>query len=67
MLRYRSPVQAVFRIARRDVELHGQTIPQGALVLALVGSANRDPAHFAEPDRFDVLRSPRLPLRFTLR
>lgn len=58
VLRYRSPVQAVFRIARRDVELHGQTIREGALVLALIGSANRDSAHFAEPDRFDVSRSP---------
>ena len=38
--------------------LGGHTIPARSLVLALVGSANRDPAHFADPDAFDVARTP---------
>jgi cytochrome P450 len=58
VLRYRSPVQAVFRATRRDVELHGQTIRAGKLVLAMVGSANRDPGMFAEVGAFDVGRDP---------
>ncbi len=58
VLRYRSPVQAVFRKTTADVALHGQTIPQGSLVLPMIGSANRDPNQFTEPDRFDITRNP---------
>jgi cytochrome P450 len=58
VLRYRSPVQAMFRTPTRDVELHGRTIPAGKFVMAMIGSANRDPARFAEPDRFDITREP---------
>jgi cytochrome P450 len=58
VLRYRSPGQAMFRVTRRDVELHGQRIPAGKMVLALIGAANRDPQHFAAPDRFDITRTP---------
>lgn len=58
VLRYRSPVQAVFRVTRREVEMRGRAIPAGRLVLAWIGAANRDPAHFAEPARFDVDRDP---------
>jgi len=64
VLRHRSPGQAMFRRARRDVALHGQTIPAGSLVLAMIGAANRDPAAFAEPDRFDVGRDPNPHLAF---
>ena len=58
VLRYRSPLQWMYRIARREVELHGQVVPAGAMVLAMIGSANRDPAQFADADRFDVTRDP---------
>jgi cytochrome P450 len=58
VIRYRSPAQFAYRETRRDVEIAGQTIPAGKLVLAVVGSANRDPKVFAEPDRFDVARDP---------
>ncbi len=58
VLRFRSPLQWMMRTPRRDVELHGQTIPKGALVLTMIGSANRDPRQFAEPDRFDIARDP---------
>jgi cytochrome P450 len=58
VLRYRSPVQWMMRTPRRDVELHGSTIPAGALVLPVIGSANRDPRTFADADRFDIARDP---------
>lgn len=58
VLRFRSPLQWMYRIARRDVELHGKTIPAGKMVLPIIGSANRDPAVFPDPDRFDVGRTP---------
>src|SRR5207302_2162393 len=40
VLRYRSPLQWVTRTPRRDVEMHGQVIPGGKLVLPMIGSAN---------------------------
>src|ERR1700735_1194458 len=58
VLRYRSPVQWMMRTPRREVELHGQTIPQGKLVLPVIGSANRDAAHFPDAGRFDITRTP---------
>jgi cytochrome P450 len=58
VLRYRSPLQAVFRTTKREVEVHGQTIPAGKLVLPMIGSANRDPRQFREPNRFDITRDP---------
>ncbi|WP_422770175.1 cytochrome P450 family protein [Plantactinospora sp. WMMC1484] len=57
VLRYEGPVQnASFRTATAQVELGGQTIPQGALVLVALLSANRDADRFAEPDRLDLDR-----------
>ena len=55
-LRYRSPVQAMFRAATREVTLDGVAIPAGAFVVAAIGAANRDPSRFADPDRFDPAR-----------
>src|SRR5438445_965431 len=58
VLRYRSPLQWMMRTPRRDVEMHGGVIPAGALVLAVIGSANHDARQFAAPDRFDIARDP---------
>lgn len=58
IIRYRSPAQMMFREARTDVELQGQTIPAGAFVLPVIGSANRDPQVFDQPERFDIGRDP---------
>ncbi|AGP33134.1 cytochrome [Sorangium cellulosum] len=58
VLRYRSPLQMVFRETRRAVEVHGQAIPAGKLVLPVIGSANRDSRQFRDPGRFDVARDP---------
>jgi cytochrome P450 len=58
VLRFRSPAAFAFREATADIELHGRTIPKGALVLPVVASANRDPAVFADPEVFDIRRDP---------
>jgi len=58
VLRYRSPLQWVMRTPRRDIELHGQTIPAGKLVLPMIGSANRDPRAFPNANQFDITRDP---------
>jgi cytochrome P450 len=56
ILRLESPAQGLFRTTTREVELGGVTLPAGARVMAHFGSANRDDAVFAEPDRFDPSR-----------
>ena len=56
ILRFDGPIQGTFRITTRDVEMHGNTIPVGSKVLVLWGSADRDPARYPDPDRFDVTR-----------
>ncbi|MGE5286090.1 MAG: cytochrome P450, partial [Micromonosporaceae bacterium] len=56
MLRYDSPIQLDGRTALEPVTLAGAEIPAGQLVIMLLGAANRDPARFAGPDRFDVTR-----------
>jgi cytochrome P450 len=57
-LRYRSPFQWLMRTPKEPIELHGQTLTPGELILAMVGSANRDPKQFPNADRFDITRSP---------
>src|SRR6266850_1139283 len=56
LLRYDSPVQRTGRITNTDVELDGRTIAKGSLVVTAIGAANRDPAHFPDPDRLDITR-----------
>jgi cytochrome P450 len=58
VLRYRSPLQWLMRTPRRDTEMHSQVIPAGQLVLAMVGSANRDPKQFRDAHKFDIMRNP---------
>lgn len=57
LLRYDSPVErTITRWAAVDVELGGESIRRGELVIAVVGSANRDASQFADPDSLDVRR-----------
>jgi cytochrome P450 len=56
VLRFRSPVQAMFRIAKQDVQIGGHEIPQGTRIVAWIGSANRDEAKFDDSARFDTSR-----------
>ncbi|MFE7540739.1 cytochrome P450 [Streptomyces platensis] len=55
-LRYTPPVQMIMRQTAAEVPLSGGTIPAGATVTCLIGSANRDERHYAAPDTFHVLR-----------
>ncbi len=55
-LRYDTSSQMLARTATEDITLHGSTIPAGSRVLLLIGSANRDPLAFADPDRYDLDR-----------
>ena len=55
-LRYDTSSQMLARVTTREVELHGEVIPEGGRVLLLVGSANRDESVFDEPDRYLVDR-----------
>ena len=57
LLRYDSPVQFSRRITTSDIEIGGRRIERGSIVFALLGAANRDPAHFG-PDahRLDLRR-----------
>jgi pimeloyl-[acyl-carrier protein] synthase len=56
-LRFDTPVLGFTRVATEDVAVRGQTIHAGELVFLLYGAANRDPARFPDPDRFDVTRA----------
>lgn len=58
VLRYDSPVQAVPRGTTRRVELAGGHVPEGAVLFAYMGAANRDDRRYDDPDRFDVRRNP---------
>ncbi|MHA6759475.1 cytochrome P450 [Streptacidiphilus sp. PAMC 29251] len=65
VLRYDSPVQLTSRVALREgVEAGGVRLPLYGEVLLLIGAANRDPARFPEPDRFDPWRADVQPLSF---
>lgn len=64
VLRYRSPVQSMYRISTVDTTLHGRPVPAGSPIVAWIGSANRDAEQFPHPDVFDVERSPNRHLAF---
>ncbi|MGW7051349.1 cytochrome P450 [Streptomyces sp. NPDC054887] len=55
-LRFTPPVHMIMRQTATDVTLSGGTIPAGATVTCLIGSANRDESRYAHPDRFDIFR-----------
>jgi pimeloyl-[acyl-carrier protein] synthase len=64
LLRYDGPVQATVRVALEDVALDDHVIPEGALVLVSIGSANHDPDMFEDPDQLDLTRDPNPHLAF---
>jgi len=56
ILRLESPVQLTARLALNDTEVAGNPVKQGEMVIVYVGAANRDPAVFPDPNRFDIER-----------
>jgi cytochrome P450 len=65
LLRYDSSVQVTGRTTVGDVdEIGGIPLAKGQSVLCLLGSANRDPAVYADPDKFDIQRTDIRPLSF---
>ncbi len=63
-LRMESSNQLGNRLATCDTEIGGVRIPAQSFVTLGIGAANRDPEHFAEPDRMDITRSPNRHLAF---
>jgi cytochrome P450 len=66
LLRYDPPFQAVGRVATGDLQIGGARIRAGNQVQLWIGSANRDPARFPDPDRLDLTRSDNRHLTFGL-
>lgn len=64
VLRFRSPVQSMYRVSATDTAVGGIPMPAGAPLVAWIGSANRDERQFQQPDRFDVDRGPGRHLAF---
>ncbi|MBA2279898.1 MAG: cytochrome P450 [Actinomycetota bacterium] len=65
ILRYESPVQLDGRYAMVDTTLpDGTAVPEGETAITLLGAANRDPARFDDPERFDIGRTDNAPLSF---
>jgi cytochrome P450 len=58
VLRFESIAYHICRTTTTEVELHGQTVPAGAIVVTLPGSANRDDRNLADGDTFDLTRKP---------
>jgi cytochrome P450 len=64
MLRYESSNQLGNRMIVEPVELGGFALPAGTPVTLCIGAANRDPAQFPDPERFDIARNPNRHLAF---
>ena len=57
-IRWVTPIHNMCRTATADTELHGQEIRKGNQVVMMYPSANRDPRHFRDPEKYDIARSP---------
>ena len=55
-LRFEPPAIEAARYVAEEIEIHGETVPAGSAIAALLGSANRDERHFDNPDTFDIHR-----------
>jgi len=64
VIRFRSPVQAMFRVTTQTVELGGQPIPAGSGLVAYIGSGNHDESRFPDAGRLDIDRQPNRHLGF---
>jgi cytochrome P450 len=67
LLRYEPPAPHVARYVTRDVEYYGQRVPEGSVMMMLIGAANRDHRRFPpDGDVFDIRREPRQHLTFSV-
>ncbi|MEJ2601267.1 MAG: cytochrome P450 [Anaerolineales bacterium] len=64
VLRFRSPVQSMFRVTKQEVTIAGQKLPAGASLIAWIGSGNHDEEQFPHPDDFVIDRQPNRHLAF---
>lgn len=64
VLRYDPPVQLTTRIVREATRIGSVDVPADAVLMMLIAAANRDPAEFANPDTFDIRRTPNRHLAF---
>jgi cytochrome P450 len=56
-LRWVAPIGTMMRTATRDTDVNGKPVAEGTPISCILAAANRDPARFADPDRFDMFRS----------
>jgi cytochrome P450 family 142 subfamily A polypeptide 1 len=63
-IRYVTPIHNMCRVATADTVVAGETVRAGQQLVLMYSSANRDPAHFTDPERLDVTRHPNLHLAF---
>ncbi|MGE0765291.1 MAG: cytochrome P450 [Hyphomicrobiaceae bacterium] len=63
-LRFDGPSNSMSRVVRIDHDIGGKQLRAGDRVFAMINAANRDPQHFADPDRIDVGRQPNRHLTF---
>ena len=63
-IRYVTPIHNMCRVASIDTEVAGHPVRAGQQLVLMYGSANRDPNHFVDPERFDVVRQPNDHLAF---
>jgi cytochrome P450 len=67
ILRFETPARQLQpKFLGADLEIQGVTIPKGHRIVPFLGAAHRDPAVFADPDRFDITRNAKLQLGFGL-
>src|SRR5262249_26216005 len=65
MLRFDGPGPGATRVCTVETEIGGTVVANGSFVLVLTAAANRDPAYFNEPDKFDITRVPNNHLAFS--
>lgn len=65
-LRWEAPLLNIMRTATEDTQLGGVPVPRGAALALNLGAANRDPARWDDPDRFDIFRAPKPHLAFAI-
>jgi cytochrome P450 family 142 subfamily A polypeptide 1 len=64
LIRFVTPIHNMCRVATTDTTVGGRPVPAGSQLILMYASANRDPAHFADPERMDLTRRPNHHLSF---